>query len=37
MGVIYKIAPFNFPLWIGMKPAIAGLLLGNPTIIKNTP
>lgn len=36
LGLVYKIAPFNFPLWIGMKPAIAGLLLGNSTLIRNT-
>ena len=36
IGVIYKITPFNFPLWIAMKSAIPNLLLGNSMAVKIT-
>ena len=36
VGVVFKISPFNFPFWLGMKTAISNILLGNSTIIKNS-
>ena len=33
-GVLFKIAPFNFPLWLGLKFAIPNIALGNSVMIR---
>lgn len=33
-GVVFKIAPFNFPLWLGLKLAIPNLALGNSVLFR---
>ena len=33
-GVVFKIVPFNFPLWLGLKFAIPSIALGNSVLIR---
>lgn len=33
-GVLYKICPFNTPLWIGLKLGIPNLALGNAIMVR---
>jgi acyl-CoA reductase-like NAD-dependent aldehyde dehydrogenase len=33
-GVMFKIVPFNFPLWLGLKFAIPSIVLGNSVLIR---
>ena len=34
LGVSFIIAPFNFPFWQLVKPAVAHFIVGNPVIVK---
>jgi acyl-CoA reductase-like NAD-dependent aldehyde dehydrogenase len=33
-GVIFKIAPFNSPLWVGLKLAVPAMALGNSVLLR---
>ena len=33
-GVVYKISPFNFPLWQGLKVVIPNLAMGNSVLVR---
>ena len=33
-GVLFKITPFNFPVWVGFKMLIPNLILGNTVLIR---
>ena len=33
-GVVYKICPFNFPLWQGLKVVIPNLAMGNSVLVR---
>lgn len=33
-GVIFKIAPFNFPVWVAFKMVIPNLILGNSVLVR---
>lgn len=33
-GVLYKICPFNTPLWIGLKTVVPNLALGNSVLVR---
>lgn len=35
LGVIYKITPFNFPIWIAMKMAIPTMVAGNSVYVRS--
>ncbi len=35
-GVIYLLAPFNFPLWLVFKGGIPNLFLGNSILMRNS-
>ena len=34
LGVIYKIVPFNFPIWISFKMVVPTMLTGNTVLIR---